>query len=556
MDLYAKELKRAEILAEIKALRNDNDFRFNENNANQKPIAVRIWRNVAFESIEQLLVPFSIESKLNLEFFYGEYDDGLDFSRECKKRANNKKISLEILWLDLARYKIKTSDLANFIASKIQELESKSSAPILAIFLENDDFLNFKKELENNIKNTQNIVLYGICELLELKKEECFNDRLAELAGVRLSNFACVKCAQILGLRELPSFLGAGIKAVVWDLDNTLWGGILGEDGAENLKIDGDFATLRKEILRLKKCGIMQAVASKNELNDVREAFLKLPLGLALGDFDCVFCNWEDKAQNILKIAQKFNIGADSMLFIDDNPAEIQNVKSIGVRAILATSPNFVLRFLGLCGGVLKRNIKREDTLRSSDLAQNAVRAALSADIKDDKEYFENLCLELDFAINSEQNAPRIAELLCKTNQFISNFSRPNLGEILEFIKSENFCVISVSMRDRLSDSGIIACILGRMIESENIEIFDLCVSCRALGRRIEYILLQKSFALIAENLGAKNAKEVKILYKKGPKNEPFLRTLREISDIDSAFTARVGLQNINTQGLKISVKN
>ncbi|WP_291949968.1 HAD-IIIC family phosphatase [Campylobacter sp.] len=501
MNIFASNLKRNDLVK----LSKENSY---------KSICVDVFRNHSFEPCESIINAFLAFSNLRANFNLSPYDDSLSFN-------SHQNADINIIFIDLNNYK---NNIDNILEEKIKELKNLSKAPIITLLLG-----------DTKLKE------YDLSEILLLKQNELLDERNFELSASRLSNKAFIRLAQILGLCIIPSLIKPNLKAIIVDLDNTLYDGILGEDGIDNLKLNSNHINLQNELKRLKNQGFLLALASKNNEEDVRKLFQKRKdFCLNLDDFACVKANWKSKDENIKEIVDFFNIGFDSVLFIDDNIAEIENVKYLGVKTLLANDESsFALK---LYPGLFKAKINEEDKLRSADIKANAERKNLAK--LDQKEYFLNLKIKLKFDIN--ENLQRCCELLNKTNQFIANYSRMNLAECENFAK-ENF-ILSIQMNDKLSDSGIIAIMVAKK-ENETLLILDFCISCRALGRKLEKIMLYKSIALLKEKL---NTKQTLLYYKQGERNLPFMEFLQSLNAKIKSNFAIIFDEKISYEGLEI----
>ncbi|RDU66516.1 HAD family hydrolase [Helicobacter didelphidarum] len=593
MNIFSSHLKRNEILSYSKIL----DF------SKCQKIAINIHRNHAFEPLESVITPFLHYSGLKADFTLSSYDDSLNFDKIIES-------DLEIIWLDISRYK---SDIAEYLESRLEFLRQTSKAPILAILMDIADSktLQNTRDFSNIVEHITHCEILCISQILQERESKQILDELkSSITGTRLSNIACLHLAQILGLRLIPSLLLPSLKAIVLDLDNTLYYGILGEDGAKSLTLTQEHKALQEKILTYKKQGFLLALASKNEEQDAKAMFeLRSDFPLQWSDFDYVQVNWNPKSENLAHIAQYFNIGLDSILFIDDNPAEIENVKPTGVKTILATEPSEVLRILELFPQMRKTRINKEDSLRANDIAANAKRKELEN--LSQEEYFKNLQIELEFHLDDRANMVRIHELLNKTNQFIANYTRPTQEQVKSWLDSQNYVIVSIAMRDKLSDSGNIAIIVGRSFERDmglsaekgeidsekcaeardfhnekcknggsvekkckgakegithgglgkevSLEIIDIVVSCRALGRRLESLMLYKAFALMSENLGV-DSQRIIVHYQKGERNKPFLQTLAHLSGedmvaLESKQSIEIAQHAVDMRGLRVVVR-
>ncbi|EAI4440711.1 TPA: HAD-IIIC family phosphatase [Campylobacter lari] len=505
MNLFSPNLKRNDLIKLSK-----------ENH--HKKITINVFRNHSFEVISSILNAFLAFSKLKAEFNISSYDDSLSYD-------NFQKADLNIIFIDLNNYKKNVDD---FIKEKIQELSSISNAPIITLLLG-----------DTSLKE------YSICKILKpfLDENLIIDDSNFEINASRLSNKACVKLAQFLGLKILPSLLQPTLKAIIIDLDNTLYQGILGEDGIENLTLSSNHKALQSELLNLKNQGFLLAIASKNEEEDVKKLFSqRKDFLLQLDDFSMIKANWKSKDENIKEIVNFFNIAFDSVLFIDDNIAEIENVSHLYINTLLADENSAYS--LKLYPRLLKTSFSKEDELRSADIKANLQRQELGK--LSPKEYFEKLQICLKFHINHADELERISQLLNKTNQFISNYLRLSLKECEEFMQKH--AILTISMSDKLSDSGIIAIFLAYKDET-NLIIKDLCISCRALGRKLEKIMLYKAIELLHVHF---NTKECILYFQKGERNMPFLEFLYSLNaNIKENFTL-IQKEIINYEGLII----
>jgi len=274
---------------------------------------------------------------------------------------------------------------------------------------------------------------------------------------------------------------------------------------------------------------------------------------LKLEDFTTYQINWNNKADNIIKIAKALNIGLDSILFIDDNPAEIQNVEYLGIKTILALDN--ISQILKYYPGLLKLKTSSEDNIRSKDIQANEKRQEMLKNLSKE-EYFKKLGIKLEYGINISEQIQRVAELLNKTNQFILSYVRYNETQVKKFLADTNNILVTIKMSDNLSDSGVIAILLASK-EDNNLVIKELTVSCRALGRNLEDIMLPYLFNIAYKELNA--SKDIKILYKKGERNMPALNWLKMYSGTELEINGAVILknnENIYLDGLKIEVFN
>jgi|LSQX01.2.fsa_nt_gb FkbH-like protein len=526
--LFAEELKRLELLRQAP-------------DPEAEVVRVAVYRNHAFETVASVLDPFLGFSGLRAECEFGGYDDAFGFQ-------NVFEADLNLMWVDAERYR--EFDLMEWLGERAAALRARSPAPILLLVAggagrrgtwEIPDLWDFAVEA---------LVPPGGGEVYDRGREA--------VTGTRLSGRACLEVARALGLRLMPAVLRPALKAVVLDLDQTLYEGVLGEDGPEGVRLTAAHAELQRHIRALNEEGFLLCLASRNEEEDVRGLFAGRPdFVLGWDDFAAVRINWNPKAENLAELASELNIGADAMLFVDDNPAEIQNVEisGLGVRTLLARNPADTLRRLRYYPGLLKLRKSSEDAVRAADIRANRERKALVETLAP-RDYFARLQIKLAFAVDEEARIARVAELSGKTNQFILGYRRYTETEVRRLMQAPDGCVVTACMSDLLSDSGMIAFVAARA-EGERLVCEELVVSCRALGRNLEDVMLSEMMRLAAARLGTRG--EALIGYRKGERNGPALGWLRGLTgDPLEAGEGQVSWavpEKVDLEGLEIEVR-
>ncbi|MDE6719636.1 MAG: HAD-IIIC family phosphatase, partial [Treponemataceae bacterium] len=399
----------------------------------------------------------------------------------------------------------------------------------------------------------------GTASIVDIKEitndlgKKAFDLEKEAYLGTKLSAKSLIKIAQYLGLKIIPSFFTSQIKAIVTDLDNTFYKGILGEDGIYNLLPNKKYQEKLKD---LSKKGYMICIVSKNDNDEVQDMFNhRDDFELKFDNFACTAINWNSKAANIVEMAKQMNIGLDSIVFIDDNIAEIENVKAAipQIKTILFESEDDILNKLNLYPGFLKSSVTAEDLLRSQDIKANQKRNKLVKKYSKE-EYFKKLGIKIELSLNNSSHIDRIAELLNKTNQFILSYRRYNQAEVGKIIGSTESCIVTAKMSDNLSDSGIIAILMCKK-DNENLLVDELTFSCRALGRGIEDIVISKMLQMSKEYL--KTSNNILINYEKGARNFPAMNWLKTYTNSklsDKGIVKQVLSENIETFGLEMKI--
>lgn len=304
---------------------------------------------------------------------------------------------------------------------------------------------------------------------------------------------------------EMTNILGAIFrhtnKCLVLDLDNTLWGGVVGDDGPLGIEIDPHNAVgeayrhFQKYVLSLKKRGVILAVNSKNDEATAKEPFEKNPdMVLKLDDIACFCANWNDKASNMQYIAKSLNIGIDTLVFFDDNPAEREIVRKfcpeVTVIDVPADAENYV-RALDEAAAFEWASITKEDRERSDSYIQNAKREEMKSSFVDYDEYLKALEMKGKCGEVGEGELERFAQLTNKSNQFNLRTQRYSEGQIADLCKSDDAKCIYVSLTDKFSSYGVISCIVLKRGDAagfgkEDCFIDNWCMSCRVLKRGVE----------------------------------------------------------------------
>ena len=299
---------------------------------------------------------------------------------------------------------------------------------------------------------------------------------------------------------HLRALYGLSRKVLVLDLDNTLWGGVIGEDGLDGIALGGHspegeaHADLQRYALELRERGIVLAVCSKNNDADAREPFEKHPEMLLRLDHIAVFrANWQDKVTNLRDIAATLGVGTDSLVFVDDNPTERAWVRrempEVAVPEI-GDDPSRYVEVLQRARLFEALSLSDEDRTRAEAYAANARRAELEAGVADLGEFLASLDMVAQVRPFEEANLPRITQLVNKSNQFNLTTRRYTQEQIRAFAADPACITRCFRLRDRFGDNGLIGVMIGRLQPGgRQLEIDTWLMSCRVLGRRMEELM-------------------------------------------------------------------
>ena len=440
--------------------------------------------------------------------------------------------------------------------------------------------------------------LFGSFDRIEpgspLSMVAAFNDRIAEWAadgGIVLVDVA--RLAESVGLESWddpahwhasklgfsPSLLpvyadvvartvaavrGLSRKCLVLDLDNTLWGGVIGDDGLAGIVLGQGSATgeaylaVQRMALALRARGVVLAVCSKNEEANARAPFREHPDMLLREEHIAVFqANWTDKAANLRAIAETLNIGVDALVFLDDNPAERMQVRrALPLVAVpeLPEDPALYARTLAAAGYFEAVSFSKEDRQRAEMYQANAQRAAALSASGDVGAYLASLDMVCTIDVVDDVARTRVAQLINKSNQFNLTTRRYSEAELVAAIRNPAKHVVQVRLVDRFGDNGVIAVLIADKA-SDAWEIDTWLMSCRVLGRRVEEACL----AHLAAAARAAGARALIGRYIPSPKNGMVKDHYGKLgfsqdSAADGVTTWRLGLEGYVAPALEMTV--
>jgi FkbH-like protein len=322
----------------------------------------------------------------------------------------------------------------------------------------------------------------------------------------------------IVSLRRSPK------KVVVLDLDNTLWGGVIGDDGLDGIEI-GDtsargeaFKAFQEYLLSLTHRGILLAVCSKNDYEEAVEPFEKHPeMVLRMKDFVVFKANWQPKSENIRQIAAELNLGLDSLVFVDDNPAEVEIVRQFTPEVEAVMIGDDPSEFVGLLQDARffePVNITAEDLDRMRQYKQETQRQELLAAVTDMGAYLESLAMEAAVREFRSVDVPRISQLINKSNQFNLTTRRRTEAEVRAVMADPQYFGFTVRLADRFGDYGLISVVVGKVADG-TLEIDTWLMSCRVLKRQVEEEVLNEIVRLAR----ARGCTHIKGVYKPTARN-------------------------------------
>ena len=297
----------------------------------------------------------------------------------------------------------------------------------------------------------------------------------------------------------IKALFGGNKKALMLDLDNTLWNGVIGDDGVEGILIGAEtpkgmaHAEIQKYAKELRRVGILLGVISKNDEALAKEGFTHPSSILTEADFSVFLANWDEKRINLQQAADSLNIGTDSFVFVDDNPVERERIleSELSVEVASFKSIERLPQTLSMSGYFEVVSLSDDDLKRAEMYSENRMRENAIKEFSDYSEYLKSLEMKAYLSGFSTERRERITQLINKTNQFNTTTRRYTAEEISVVAGDERYIKIAARLTDRFGDNGLVCVLIAELKDHK--AIIDLFImSCRVFGRDLEYILFDE----------------------------------------------------------------
>jgi len=301
-------------------------------------------------------------------------------------------------------------------------------------------------------------------------------------------------------LRYIRALKGRTKKCIVLDLDNTLWGGIIGEDGIEGIKLGNtapgiEYVEFQRNLLSLYNRGVILAICSKNNPDDALKVFREHPSQVLKEEhFAAMKINWQNKAANIAELAKEINIGLDSMVFFDDNPVERAQVSQVHPEVLVVEmpkNPRLYRKMIENLNVFDVLSLTKEDMARGDMYVGKRKRTELEQSATSIEDFLRTLDLKVRITEVNDFDTPRVVQLIGKTNQFNLTTRRYTDAEVNDFRKSKERVVYSMAVHDKFGDEGVVGVAIVRK-NGNDWWIDSFLMSCRVIGRSIETAFLAK----------------------------------------------------------------
>jgi FkbH-like protein len=555
-----------------------------------------ILRNITLEPIEVPLKYFAQQSNLKADITFGVLDNIFQDSGDSTKITPNTDAVLIVCPLIALLPQVHDSFASlskkekekeyeyfhNFATSVLERI--KESNKSTAIF-----WLNFEMPCDPsfgindiNLENGQSqfvtklnqclgtllaqydngYIIESDAILRKLGADQFYDLRYWHIARAPYSRNALINIGQQFQT-HMNILMGKNKKCLILDCDGTLWGGIVGEDGIDGIGLSLNypgvtFKTFQTAIVDLYSQGVIIALCSKNNEQDVIDVFEQHPdMQLKLDHIAAKRINWNDKVQNIKEIAEELNIGLSSMVFIDDNPFEIEWVEDQlpEVQTMLLKKGQEIqyARQIKALNCFDKQSITSEDFLKGQMYQSQKQRNALKQKKTGIDDFLNNLDMSIYVKLADSQNVARVAQQTQKTNQFNLTTKRYSEDQIQKFINSNNYTVFVLNLEDRFGDMGFVGSAILDFSQPKKAQIDTFLLSCRVLGRQVEMFFLEHLLSF-CQNMGHKIVNGIFIPSDKNQQTADFYKNNNFIAQ--SSTHKNEEIWQINIENFKPTVWN
>jgi FkbH-like protein len=504
-----------------------------------KMIKVALLGDTATQFLNQALRAYGFEVGLNLQIFEADYDQIERQLLDPSSEYYEFKADFTVIYASSQKllhhfYKFSTEERTSFAADEKERISNLydhiqsicTTRIIYFNYAEIDDavFGNYANKVASSFIYQVRKLNYELMNISQAKKNFFINDLslLEKSFGAKnaINNQLYINSAMTLSIEFLPvvaksvldiilSITGRFKKCLILDLDNTTWGGIIGDDGVEGIQI-GDlgigkaFTHLQLWAKELTRRGIILAVCSKNDEKIAKEAFEKHPeMVLRLDDISVFVANWENKVDNIRHIQSVLNIGFDSMVFLDDNPFERnmvrENIPGIEVPELPEDPAEYISHLRGL-NLFETASYSENDADRTKQYQVEAKRVEAQQSFTNEADFLQSLNMVSEVAPFNKFNTPRVAQLTQRSNQFNLRTVRYTEEEVSGLILDGTSATFSFTLKDKFGDYGLISAVILKKQAAQTLFIDTWIMSCRVLKRGMELFTLDTIIEYAYEN--------------------------------------------------------
>lgn len=502
-------------------------------------LRVRVWRNYTCEPMEIATKMVGAYWNFAYNFNYMGYDDSFSFA---ELSPNDRVYDVELMLVDSNHYQLHYQSLVEWLVSRSNYLGKVTSSHVVCVILGNQIDVLVEGKVVSSLRPDNEIDFYDI--------------RYEKSTGSRLKPKTHYLLGRELAATWLPERSTPPKKLLAIDLDFTLHSGIVGEEG-QRVEVTDQFRQLQSELREAKQKGLMLAVLSKNDRQDVLRLFREHPdYVLRESDFVSIEASWSSKSDAMHRVLEKTRINQDSVIFIDDNPVELIQMAAVfpGITCVsVDAGPAVARKALALVPGYRRSIEDHASGIRIRDLQSNEEREMLISNGL--TTYYETARPVLKVSVGDHNDLERLIDLGKRSNQFNLLLAR---SEMVAYVALDSIWV-ALSLEDRFSDSGIIGGALCIKTSEDSCRVSELFLSCRVLGRGLETSLICSGLMEATKHFSADS---LEISWIIGERNEPALSWIsKELigNQIDGEGSITLSIQELKElshppTGVKIEV--
>jgi len=459
------------------------------------------------------------------ELFYSPYSLSEQERKNFVNKKNSEITSLIKKFRETSTSKLVISNLGmpHYSPHGIAETKTRYSF--------HDMIMDFNQKLKETILDFESVYIFDIfCFMIKHGETNVFNFQNYLFGDIKIAINYIPKLAHEL-MSFVISTLGLTKKCIVLDLDNTLWGGIVGEDGFDGIRLGPQppgnaYVEFQKTIKALTQRGIILAINSKNNFDDAMKIIQEHPhMILKDNDFACIKINWNDKVSNMKEIANELNLGLDSFVFFDDDPVNRELVRKTipdVTTPELPDDPSKYVEILQSLNEFSVFQITNEDLNRKKMYSQQRNRQVSEVSSTNLGEFLKTLDLHVSIKKSNSFTIPRISQLILKTNQFNLSTKRYQEDDIRKFSDDDQVLIGCAQVKDKFGDNGITGVFIVKKLNSDEWFLDTFLLSCRVMGREVEKAILNYIINEAKKN-GIRKIKSQYIVTKKNKPVENFL---------------------------------
>jgi FkbH-like protein len=458
--------------------------------------------------------PYSISKTERQDFINNKINELLNLVNKFKENSNSKLI-------------ISNLSLPYYSPQGIAEMQTDYGF--------HDMIIDFNKQLKEEISKIDSVIIFDFFKfVIKHGEKNIFNFQNFLFGDIKIALDYIPYLANEL-MQFIISTLGISKKCIVLDLDNTLWGGIVGEDGFNGINLGPQppgnaYVEFQKNLKALTYRGIILAINSKNNFEDAIKVIRDHPnMILRENDFACMRINWNDKSSNMKEIAKELNIGTDSLVFLDDDPLNREFIQETFPEIFTPDLPKDPSRYSELLQSFIEFStfqVTGEDTKRKQMYLEQRDRTELKHSSNNLNDFLKKLDLKILIKKSDSFSIPRISQLTLKTNQFNLTTKRYQENDILKFSNNRNMLVGCAQIKDKFGDHGITGVFIVDKNNSKEWFLDTFLLSCRVMGREVEKAILNHIINEAQKN----NVLKIKAEYIPTNKNKPIENFLRNNS--------------------------